>query len=319
MPDTDIAKENSTSAEPLEFQLPFTAFPERLDKVLARLIPEHSRSRLQGWIEGGHVLINGQPGRVKQMANPGDTLLVWRQVAPESQAFVPQDSDFPVIGLTQDWIVVNKPAGMVTHPGAGNWQDTLLNGLLHKFPELSRVARAGIVHRLDKDTSGLLVVARHERAQTHLIRQLQERSVDREYAALAHGDLKRAGRVKADIGRDPRVPVRMAVQNPIAPKQAITHYEPLRSGQLEGATVTQLVCTLETGRTHQIRVHMMSLGHPLVGDLLYGGKVLGGAQRQMLHAQSLSFDDFASGERVSFSAPLPDDFVLALEAVQWRT
>src|SRR3546814_685252 len=157
MPDTDIAKESFLPAAALEFQIPFTALPERLDKVLARLMPDHSRSRLQGWIEGGHVLINGQPGRIKQMANPGDKLVVHEQLAPESQAFTPQDVEFTVIEESPDWIVVCKPAGLVTHPGAGNWQGTLLNGLLYRYPELAHVARAGIVHRLDKDTSGLLV------------------------------------------------------------------------------------------------------------------------------------------------------------------
>src|SRR5690606_32544308 len=169
MPDTDIAKESCSPAGPREFRIPLTAMPERLDKVLARLMPDHSRSRLQGWIEAGHVLINGRPGRIKQMAHPGDVLVVHEQLAPESQAFIPQDVDFSVVDESADWIVVSKPAGLVTHPGAGNWQGTLLNGLLFRYPELARVARAGIVHRLDKDTSGLLVVARHEKAQTHLI------------------------------------------------------------------------------------------------------------------------------------------------------
>src|SRR5690606_27783407 len=246
-----------TEAEPLEFLVPYTALPERLDKVIAQLIPEHSRSRLQGWIEGGHVLVNGQPGRIRQMANPGDKLVVWEQTPPEALSFTPEDVDFQVVDESADWIVVNKPAGLVTHPGAGNWNGTLLNGLLYRYPELATVARAGIVHRLDKDTSGLLVVARHEKAQTHLIRQLQAHTVSREYTALVHGRLTRAGTVNADIGRDPRVPVRMAVTNAIAPKAAITHYAPVRSGRLDDdATVAEVTCKLETGRTHQIRVHM---------------------------------------------------------------
>ena len=319
MPDTDIAKESLLPAEPLEFQLPFKALPERLDKVLARLIPDHSRSRLQGWIEGGHVLVNGQPGRIKQMVNAGDKLAVFEQSPPESLAFSPEPVDFAVIAESADWIVVNKPAGLVTHPGAGNWQGTLLNGLLYRFPELGLVARAGIVHRLDKDTSGLLVVARHEKSQTHLIRQLQARTVNREYLALVHGRLSRPGIVKAEIGRDPRVPVRMAVENPIAPKPAVTHYSPLRSGCVNGdIPVTEVSCRLETGRTHQIRVHMTSLRHPLVADVLYGGKLIAGATRQMLHAKVLSFDDLATGDRVSFEASLPDDFRQVLEGVSWE-
>lgn len=320
MPDTDIDKESLTHAKPLEFELPFRSLPERLDKVLARLIPEHSRSRLQVWIEAGHVLVNGQPGRIKQTVNPGDKLTIWEQRPPESLAFSPEPVDFGVIAQSPDWIIVNKPAGLVTHPGAGNWSGTLLNGLLYRFPELNLVARAGIVHRLDKDTSGLLVVARHEKAQTHLIRQLQDRSVNREYIALVHGNVVKPGRVDLDIGRDPKVPVRMAVERPIAPKQAITHYTPVRIGETaEGQLVTEVVCRLETGRTHQIRVHLMSLHHPLVADVLYGGKLIAGATRQLLHARALSFDDFSSGERVSFEAPLADDFARALKEITWHS
>lgn len=319
MTDTDIAKESLAAPEPLEFLVPYTALPERLDKVIARLIPEHSRSRLQSWIEGGHVLVNGQPGRIKQMANPGDKLVIWEQAPPEALAFAPEDVDFQVVDQSADWIVVNKPAGLVTHPGAGNWSGTLLNGLLYRYPELATVARAGIVHRLDKDTSGLLVVARHEKAQTHLIRQLQERSVSRKYIALVHGLLSRPGSVNLAIGRDARVPVRMSVEPAIAPKPAITHYAPVRTGHIDDAAVTEVACKLETGRTHQIRVHMMSLRHPLVADTLYGGKPVGGASRQLLHARALSFDDYSSKRRVSFVAALANDFQQVLDSVAWKT
>lgn len=320
MPDTDIAKESLPSAEPLEFLIPYTALPERLDKVLARLMPEHSRSRLQGWIESGHVLVNGQPGRIKQMANPGDKLVVHEQRPPESLAFTPEPVDFTVVAESSDWIVVDKPAGLVTHPGAGNWSGTLLNGLLYRYPELATVARAGIVHRLDKDTSGLLVVARHDKAQTHLIRQLQARSVSREYVALVHGRLTRPGSVKLAIGRDARVPVRMAVEHPIAPKPALTHYAPLRAGRIaDDAIVTEVACKLETGRTHQIRVHMMSLRHPLVADVLYGGKLIGGALRQLLHAKALSFDDCSTGQRMAFESALAQDFQQIIDHIAWET
>lgn len=319
MTDTDIAKESSAQAEPLEFQVPYNALPERLDKVIARLMPEHSRSRLQGWIESGHVLVNGQPGKIRQMANPGDKLTVWEQAPPEALSFTPENVDFQVVDESADWIVVNKPAGLVTHPGAGNWNGTLLNGLLYRYPELATVARAGIVHRLDKDTSGLLVVARHEKAQTHLIRQLQARSVSREYSALVHGSLLRPDSVKLPIGRDARVPVRMSVEHPIAPKLAITHYAPVRAGLVDDAVVTEVACKLETGRTHQIRVHMMSLRHPLVADTLYGGRPLGGALRQLLHARALSFDDYGSGQRVSFAAALAEDFQQVMDKISWNT
>ncbi|MDX3894294.1 RluA family pseudouridine synthase [Pusillimonas sp.] len=320
MPDTNSDPDSLTSPEPLCFRQPSKAAPERLDKVLARLMPEHSRSRLQGWIEGGHVLVNGAETRAKQTVNPGDEITVWRQQPPEALAFAPEPVDFDVIDESADWIVIFKPAGLVTHPGAGNWSGTLLNGLLHRFPELAHVARAGIVHRLDKDTSGLLVVARHERAQTHLVRQLQARTVSREYIALVHGELRAAGTVDLPIGRDARVPVRMSTDRPIAPKQAVTHYEPQRAGRLRsGAPVTEVICRLETGRTHQIRVHMASLRHPLVADVLYGGKASAGMQRQMLHARALSFDDPGSDRRLSFSAALPADFAAALEEVAWES
>lgn len=261
MHDTKINQDSLTPQNPLQFRLPIKALPERLDKVLARLIPEHSRSRLQGWIEGGHVHVNGAAGRAKQMVHPGDELTVWPQQAPEALAFSPEPVEFVVVEESADWVVVFKPAGLVTHPGAGNWQGTLLNGLLYKFPELKQVARAGIVHRLDKDTSGLLVVARNEVAQTHLVRQLQARTVSREYVALVHGRLAQPGTANAPIGRDARVPVRMSADRAIAPKPAITHYQPQQTGVLpEGGVVTMVTCQLETGRTHQIRVHMAELG-----------------------------------------------------------
>lgn len=320
MPDTDTSAESVPEVVPLQFQVPLRALPERLDKVLAGLLPDHSRSRLQTWIGAGHVLVNGQPGKIRQMINPGDRIQVWEQVAPESLAFSPEPVDFEVVDQSGDWIVVNKPAGLVTHPGAGNWGGTLLNGLLYRFPELLSVARAGIVHRLDKDTSGLLVVARNEKAQTHLVRQLQQRTVHREYVALVHGLVAVAGRVERDIGRDPRVPVRMTVDRPIAPKPAITHFAPCRSGVVEdGVMLTEVECRLETGRTHQIRVHLASLGHPLVADTLYGGRPVAGATRQLLHARALSFDDFSTGRRVDIRIPLAPDFQQVLEGVAWNT
>lgn len=319
MPDTDIDKESPDAPEPESFELSFTALPERLDKVLAQLMPQHSRSRLQAWIEAGHVHVNDQVPRMRAQVGAGDRIKVWPQQAPESLAFTPEPVAFDVVADSPDWIVVNKPAGLVTHPGAGNWHGTLLNGLLHRYPELERVARAGIVHRLDKDTSGLLVVARHEIAQTHLVRQLQARQVKREYRALVHGVLDRAGSVCVPIGRDARVPVRMSVEHPIAPKEAITHYEPDRHGLAQAQSVSDITCWLETGRTHQIRVHMASLHHPLLGDTLYGGRCIAGAQRQMLHARALSFVDPASGAWTAFEAPVPEDFSSVLQEIAWDT
>ncbi|OZI42269.1 RNA pseudouridine synthase [Bordetella genomosp. 5] len=319
MSDTAVSAEALSDDEPQLLTVPETVRADRLDKVLAGLLPDHSRSRLQGWIEDGHVQVNGKPAKVRQTVGPGDVLTVWEQASPESQAFAPEPVEFRVIADSPDWIVVNKPAGLVTHPGAGNWSGTLLNGLLHRYPELARVARAGIVHRLDKDTSGLMVVARNDVAQTHLVRQLQARSMGREYVALAHGWLTASGTVDRPIGRDPRVPVRMSVERPVAPKPAITHYQPQRRGTAPaGERVTEIVCRLETGRTHQIRVHIASLGHPLLADATYGGKPLAGAQRQMLHARALHFDDPGGGGEVSFQAPVPADMSAVQETITWN-
>jgi len=311
--------DDNPRGEPQLVTVPEGTRADRLDKVLAGLLPDHSRSRLQGWIEAGNVHVNGAPGKVRQTVGPGDEIAVWPQPAPEALAFAPEPVEFAVVDESADWIVVNKPAGLVTHPGAGNWSGTLLNGLLYRYPELAHVARAGIVHRLDKDTSGLMVVARNETAQTHLVRQLQARSMGREYMALAHGWLAAAGKVDRPIGRDSRVPVRMSVERPVAPKPAITHYAPARRGQVEpGGRVTEVVCRLETGRTHQIRVHLASLGHPLLADTLYGGKAIAGAQRQMLHARALHFDDPGGRGEVEFAAAPPADMTLVQESIAWN-
>jgi len=318
MPDTPISDDVLPDDEPQLFQVTDNQALERLDKVLAQLVPRHSRSRLQTWIERGHVLVNGKPAKIRQTLHEDDVIAVYEQESPEDQAFTPEQIDFEVVGESADWVVVNKPVGLVTHPGAGNWGGTLLNGLLYLYPELAHVARAGIVHRLDKDTSGLLVVARNEVAQTHLVRQLQARTMGREYLALAHGRMLNAGTVDRPIGRDPRVPVRMSVERPNAPKAAITHYSLLRGGEYMDSNISEVSCRLETGRTHQIRVHLASLGHPLLGDTQYGGRVLGDAQRQMLHAYRLRFDDPSTDTEVSFVAPVPEDMAKVLEGIQWK-
>lgn len=317
MQDTPNAEDGLSDEEPLVFRAELGMPLDRLDKLLAFLIPAHSRSRLQGWIEQGHVLVNGLPGKIRQSIRPGDTLAVSAQPSPEDLAFSPEPVDFEIIASTHDWLVVNKPVGLVTHPGAGNWTGTLLNGLLYRFPELGQVPRAGIVHRLDKDTSGLMVVARTEVAQTSLVRQLQARSMGRQYLALAHGRMLASGTVDRPIGRDPRVPVKMSVDRPITPKPAVTHYERQRIGEYAGSNVSQVLCRLETGRTHQIRVHLASLGHPLLGDVIYGGRLLGSVARQMLHAWRLSFLDPVSNEQVNIEADPPQDMQDVMQEVIW--
>lgn len=317
MTETVQIDDNLPEEEPLSFKVVDGMPLDRLDKLLAQLIPQHSRSRLQAWIEGGHVQVNGKIAKIRQALREDDVITVNEQPAPEDLAFAPEAVDFEVLEESGDWIVVNKPVGLVTHPGAGNWSGTLLNGLLYRFPELAHVARAGIVHRLDKDTSGLLVVARNEVAQTHLVRQLQARTMGRRYLALAHGRMLSAGTIDRPIGRDAKVPVRMTVDKPSAPKAAITHYELVRTGEYDDANVSQVQCRLETGRTHQIRVHLASLGHPLVADTLYGGRVLGEAQRQMLHAYELIFEDPTTGQCVTVTASIPGDMLSVLDNVNW--
>lgn len=314
---------NSTATElesSLEFVMPITAMPDRLDKTLASLLPDHSRSRIQQWIEQGFVAVNGNVIlKIRHQVLPGDILHVWPQKRPEEQAYEAEDIPLNIVDQNENWIMINKPAGLVTHPGAGNWSGTLLNGLLFYYPELKHVARAGIVHRLDKDTSGLMVVARTEIAQTHLVRQLQERTVLREYIALCHGFLYGEGTIDASIGRDGRVPVRMSTQNAIAARQARTHYEGIQHGLVDrGVAASVVICRLETGRTHQIRVHLSSIGHPLIGDELYGGKHIAGATRQMLHARALAFTDPVTQKKISAEIEPPADFHQTYESIQWK-
>lgn len=317
----DIQPEELASAiEVRDFVLQQDLAGQRLDKALASLMPEHSRGRIQGWIEAGHVKVNDIiQTKVRQVVAAGDEVSVQVQPSDQTLAFQPDDIEFAVIAQTDSWLVVDKQAGLVVHPGAGNWRQTLLNGLLYRYPESAHIARAGIVHRLDKDTTGLMVVAKTETAQTQLVRQLQDRSVKREYCALVHGWLPAAlTTVDRPIGRDPRVPVRMSVSPAGVAKPAITHVERLRTGTLDGLPVSELRCRLETGRTHQIRVHLASLKHPLIGDTLYGGRCVGGASRQMLHARHLSFIDPELQQWVAFDSEMPGDMQAVLAQVSWN-
>lgn len=313
-----------TDAEEIQeakiFRLDREVKADRLDKIVAQLLPEHSRARLQKWIEDGFITVNDKAAKVRQIVGAGDVISVLEQESEQSKAFTPEKVEFGVVAESAAWIVVNKPVGLVTHPGAGNWHGTLLNGLLYRYPELMNVPRAGIVHRLDKDTSGLLVVARTETAQTHLVRQLQARTVGRRYLALVQGEMRASGTVDLPIGRDAKVPVRMSVDRPIAAKPAVTHYECLKYGiyrekNLEKA-VSLVECRLETGRTHQIRVHMSSLGHPLLGDSLYGSRIDVG--RQMLHAYRLRFVDPETEQEQEFTAELADDMQALVNQIEWE-
>lgn len=295
----------------------------RLDQALALLFPEFSRSRLQQWIKQGAVLVDGRPLRPKDKLIGGETVVV--DAAVEAADDVrPQDIALAVLYEDEQILVIDKPAGLVVHPGAGNAQDTLQNALLHHAPALARIPRSGIVHRLDKDTSGLLVVAKTLQAHKALVAQLQARSVTREYLALVNGTFTAGGRVDAPIGRHPRDRVRMAVVD--NGRDALTEYRIDRRFQAH----TLLRVALRTGRTHQIRVHMAHIGHPLVGDPVYGGRTLlpkgatdtvrdalRGFRRQALHAARLALYHPASGEEMSWQTPLPAD-MQALLAVLAR-
>jgi 23S rRNA pseudouridine1911/1915/1917 synthase len=282
----------------------------RFDQALAQALPDYSRSRLRQWIDAGQVTLDGGPADAKRKVRGGESIVV--RAAPDARetAYAPEPIALAIVHEDAALLVLDKPAGLVVHPGSGNWQGTLLNALLHHAPELAGVPRAGIVHRLDKDTSGLLAVARTLAAQTDLVRQLQARTVQREYLALAAGDIDRGGTVDAPIGRHPSRRTTMAVVATGRP--ARTHYTVVeRFGR-----ATLLRCRLETGRTHQIRVHLASLGHPLVGDPAYGRKGPLPFARQALHAVRLGLVHPATRAPCAWESPLPADFAALLEALR---
>ena len=282
----------------------------RLDQALARLMPEHSRSRIRTWIDAGRVSVAGASAAAKQKLFGGERVRVAPLADPRAYALVAQALPLAIVYEDDTLIVVDKPAGLVVHPGSGNWQGTLANALLHHAPSLATVARAGIVHRLDKDTSGLLVVARTPTAQTDLVRQLQARTVRREYLALVHGRLAHGGSIDAPIARHPVKRTSMAVVP--TGKRAVTHYE-IRE---RFASCTLLECRLETGRTHQIRVHLAALHHPLVGDPSYGRRSSIAFHRQALHAWRLGLAHPVTRKPMSWQSPLPEDFAALLGSLR---
>ena len=306
-------------------QVPESAAGRRFDVVLAELFPEFSRSRLAGWIKSGDALLDGRPVRPRDPVRGGERVSL--QAVVETASFdAPEDIALSVLYQDADVLVIDKPAGLVVHPGAGNPAGTLVNALLHFDPNLAMLPRAGIVHRLDKDTSGVMVVARNLPAHTSLVAQLSERDVHRQYLAIVVGALVSGGSVSAPIDRHPRDRIRMAVRED--GRDATTHYR-LRE---RFRAHTALECRLETGRTHQIRVHMQHLKHPIVGDPLYGGPLklpkgaseelaaaLRGFRRQALHAETLEFAHPASGEPVRSTAPVPDDMQQLMRALRQDT
>ena len=300
--------------------VPDSAAGRRFDAVLAELFPDYSRSRLSSWIKSGDALLDGEQVRPRDPVRGGEavSLRVVQEVQTHSE---PEDIALDVLYEDAHVFVIDKPAGLVVHPGAGNPTGTLVNALLHRDPALNALPRAGIVHRLDKDTSGVMVVARTLPAHTALVEQLSARAVHRQYLAVVVGALVSGGTANLAIDRHPRDRIRMAVRDD--GRDAVTHYR-LRE---RFRAHTLLECRLETGRTHQIRVHMQHLKHPIIGDPLYGGplklpkgatpelvETLRGFKRQALHAETLEFAHPVGGEPVRCSALMPAD-MQALVAV----
>ena len=294
----------------------------RLDQAAAELFTDFSRARLQKWIRGGELTVDGQAAKPTLRLNGGETLAL--DAEPEySEAVLPQDIALALLHADEDLIVLDKPAGLVVHPAAGNPDGTLQNALLHFDPRLAALPRAGIVHRLDKDTSGVLVVARSLRAHTSLVEQLQSRAMSRQYRAVVMGEVIAGGTVDAPVGRHPTDRKRMAVV--ASGRPAVTHYRVAE--RFRGLTC--LAVSLETGRTHQIRVHMAHIGQPLVGDPLYGrgsrrrrgmaddlAEALRAFPRQALHAETLKLVHPGSRQPMRFSAPLPADFEALLQTLR---
>ncbi len=307
---------------PRTARVPESAAGRRFDAVLAELFPEYSRSRLSEWIKSGDALLDGQPVKPRDAVRGGElaSLSVVLDTQTHAEA---EDIPLDVLYEDEDVFVLDKPAGLVVHPGAGNPTGTLVNALLHRDPGLNVLPRAGIVHRLDKDTSGVMVVARNLPAQTALVEQLSSREVHRQYLAVVVGAMVSGGTVNAAIDRHPRDRLKMGVRDD--GRDAVTHYR-LRE---RFRAHTALECRLETGRTHQIRVHMAHIKYPIVGDPLYGGPLklpkgaseeliaaLRGFKRQALHAETLEFQHPSSGEPVRVSAPVPADMLNLMAALR---
>ena len=327
MPSTQMQSNTENPAKIMPevlVSIPMSMGGQRLDIALQSMLPEHSRSRLQAWIKAGLVTLDNKQTTAKAKVWGGEQVHIQPQANPQTQAFLPQNIPLDIVFEDDTILVINKPAGLVVHPAVGNWSGTLLNALLHHAPQLTEVPRAGIVHRLDKDTSGLLVVAKTLEAQTSLVRQLQARTVKREYRAIVWGIIWRNGTVNQPIGRHSHARTKMAISR--TGKPAITHYEVLE----RFGTNTYVRCQLETGRTHQIRVHMQFLKSPILGDAVYGiGNIIPhklmtqtlrdavtGFNRQALHAVKLGLIHPKSNEFMEWQIELADDMKALLEAMR---
>ncbi|MEL6869953.1 MAG: 23S rRNA pseudouridine(1911/1915/1917) synthase RluD [Pseudomonadota bacterium] len=297
----------------------------RLDQALAQMFPEHSRSRLTQWLKDGMITVDGGPSKPRAKVQGGEQIDVDATLAVD-EVVTAEPVELTVAFEDAAFVVINKPAGLVVHPGAGNQHGTLQHGLLHRWPALAGLPRAGLVHRIDKDTTGLLLVAKTLPAHTALTRALAKRDIHREYLAICHGALTGGGTIDAPIGRHAQDRLRMSVRSD--GRDAVTHYRI----EERFATNTMVRVTLETGRTHQIRVHFAHQRYPLVGDPLYGGRqrippgndtqliaALRGFKRQALHATQLTFVHPDSGETVTAQAPLPDDMQALAQVLREHT
>ena len=320
--DEGVGDDNAEASEADElrhFRVDAAHHGQRLDKALSAFVQEFSRSYLQQRIEAGDVQIDGRVvTKAAAKVRQGQPLGITLRPTPQSRAFVPQEMAIETVYVDEHLRVIHKPAGLVVHPAPGNWQGTLLNGLLALDPLVMDLPRAGIVHRLDKDTSGLMVVARTRLAMDALVRMIADREVSRQYLAIGHrrwpGDPERE--VDVGIGRDPTNRLRMAVVDltRMPGKTARTTFQCL--DQNEDACLVR--CILHTGRTHQIRVHMAHIGHPLLGDAIYGGQPLAGMHRQALHAWRLAFVHPFTGQELVWTADMPQDMLQALAQLGLR-
>jgi 23S rRNA pseudouridine1911/1915/1917 synthase len=294
----------------------------RLDVALSEMLPDYSRSKITAWIKSGDALINNKAFKPKDKVN-GSQMVMLSLNKKQNNEWSAENIALNIVFEDEDIIVINKQFGIVTHPGAGNWTGTLANALLYYDSSLSKLDRAGIVHRLDKNTSGLMVIARNEKSQKYLVEQLQSHLVDREYSAIVYGHMIAGGTVDEKIGRDPKDRVKQAVS--MSGKDATTHYRAIDRFKSH----THVKAVLETGRTHQIRVHLSYVGHSLIGDPMYGGRVrfpkkaseelkeaLLNFKRQALHSKKLTLTHPISGESMSWKAPLPDDMLELLEVLK---
>ena len=308
--------------EILQIILPKRMMDQRIDLALSEMLPDFSRSKITAWIKSGDALIDNKTFKPKDKVNGNETIqLIFNH--KENNDWLPEKINLNIVFEDNDIIIINKPFGLVTHPGAGNWSGTLANALLYYDSNLSNLIRAGIVHRLDKNTSGLMVVAKNVKSQKYLIEQLQNHLVEREYSAIVYGHMISGGSIHESIGRDSKDRVKQAVL--VNGKEAITHYRAIDRFKSH----THVKAILETGRTHQIRVHLSHVGHPLIGDPMYGGRVrfpkkasqelkdvLINFQRQALHSKKLTLTHPVTGKSMTWKAVLPDDMQRLLKTLK---